>query len=208
MRLDLETDIRYPDGERAGILRRVALNSEGEAVSIVMATTDLISRNVIVPVHLLSEGPGGVLNINVERGEVGDLPDYEEIELPVTPEGWQFSDEVPPGADVFPATLYEPIVPRIEQSNITEGELVLSQGTEVDCLDGRWGIVDEVLTDDNDQISAFIGRPDEITEHDRIVPLTLLASSSPNLIVLNCTLADLPTYTEEIVNELEDREAE
>jgi hypothetical protein len=208
MRLDLETEIRYPNGERAGILRRVAVNNDGEAVSVVMATTDLISRNVIVPVHLLSDGPGGVLTINTERNELSDLPDFQEEAVPVIPGGWEFSDEVAPGGDVFPATLYEPIIPRMEENNLGEDDLVLSQGTEVVCLDGRWGVVDEVLTDDNDQVRAFVGRADDTLQHDRIIPLTLVLESSPNEVTLNCTLADLSTYTEELVNELEEPEVE
>ena len=49
MKLDLETEIRYADGRRAGILRRVILNDNGQVESVVMATSRFISRNAIVP---------------------------------------------------------------------------------------------------------------------------------------------------------------
>ena len=208
MRFDLETEIRFPSGERAGILRRVIMGEDGHVESVVMATDDLISRNIIVPVSAFSEAPGNVLQINLEGDALAELPEYVEEMVPAVPEGWEFSSDPIPGADVFPATLYEPIMPVVEVPNIAEGLLSISQGTEVCCLDGRWGVVDEVLMGDDGQASAFVGRPDDIEEHDRLIPIALISEYNNGAVILNCTIAELPTYTEELVNEAEEPEVE
>jgi hypothetical protein len=204
MRLDLDTEVRYPTGELAGVLRRVALDANNQANYVVMATEGLISRNVIVPVDMLEEGPGGVLTILATREEVDALPDYEESLVPAVSEGWEVSHDAAPGGDVFPATVYEPNMPVVEVENLPIGSVSISQGTEVSCLDGRWGVVDEVLLDDKGEAYAFVTRPDDIEQHDRIVPIALVQQVDANSVLLNCTLADLPTYTQETVNELEE----
>jgi hypothetical protein len=208
MRFDLETEIRFPNGERAGILRRVVLDEDGAITSVVMATDDLISRNIIVPASAFSEAPGNVLQINVEGDELAQLSEYVEELSPAVPEGWEFAPDPIPGADVFPATLYEPMMPVIETSNLPEGMLSISQGTEIYCLDGRWGVVDEVLMGDDGQVSAFVGRPDETVDRDRLIPIALIAESSNDAITLNCTMADLAAYTQELANEAEEPEVE
>ena len=206
MRLDLETEIRYPEGDRAGILRKVILDESNEAGAVVMETDGLISRACIVPVHLLSDGPGGVLTINAAPEEVDGLEGYEEERLPLIVDGWEFNEDAVPGGDVFPGIAYQPIVPVIDVGNVPQGSITLGQGTEVSCQDGRWGVVDEVILDETGQAVAFIARPDDIEEHDRVVPMQLVQDITAESVLLNCTLADLPTYTQETVTEQEEPE--
>lgn len=208
MRFDLETEIRFPSGERAGILRRVGLNADGHVESIVMSSEGLINRDIIVPVSAFSEAPGNVLQINLDNDELNALPEFVTEMEPMVPDGWELEPEPITGADVFPATLYEPLMPVIETSNLPEGTMSITQGTGVLCLDGPWGQVDEVLLGENGEVTAFIGRPDEIEEHDRIIPIELVSEYGSDYITLNCTLADLSTYTEELVNEAEEPEVE
>lgn len=196
MRLDLDTEIRYPSGERAGVLRRALVDENGDVMSVVMATDDLISRDVVVPVDLLSEDPGGVTTINIDPDELGDLADFQEDEVPVIPEGWEASEDAAPGGDVFPATMYQPIVPITDVDVAPEGVSGIGNGTEIVCLDGEWGTVDEVLTDDEGNITSLVGRPYEAGEPDRIIPMDLVQSAGSDNLTLNCSLADLPTYTE------------
>jgi hypothetical protein len=209
MRLDLDTEIRFPNGVRAGVLQRVIVGDTGHVDSVVMSTDELVSRNLIVPVSSLSEGPGDVLNINLTPDQVSDLADYNEELVPAAPEGWEWSEDPLPGADVFPGTLYDPgMMPVTETGNIPEGSTTISQGTEVWCEGERWGIVDEILLNDSGNVSAFVGRPDNVGEHDRIIPIELVSEYSPEAVTLSCTLEDLPNYTEEITDELEEPDAE
>jgi hypothetical protein len=206
MRLDLDTEIRYPDGRRAGFLRRVILDTNGEVEKVVMATARIISRDVVVPVSELSEAPGNVLQINLDDDVVNQLPAYVEEMEPAVPDGWTFDPEPIPGADVFPATLYQPIMPVVEDQNLEDGAIGLSQGTRVDCLDGTWGVVDEVLTGDDGQVTAFVGKPDNTDEHDRLIPVELVSQYNADAVTLNCTIEDLPTYAEALTNEAEEPE--
>ena len=208
MRLDLETEIRYADGRRAGILKRVVLDSTGRPTAVAMATTEIVSRTVVVPIERLSEADGDVLTLNMEHDDLDGLQLYEEEMVLAAPEGWEFDPEAVPGSDVFPRTFFDPLMPVVEMSNMAEGDTVISQGTEVQCLDGRWGVVDEVITDANGQLTGFVVRPDAVDEHDRLVPTSLVSQFAPDVIVLNCTTADLPTYTEELVREQEEPEVE
>lgn len=204
MRFDLDTEIRYPSGERAGVLRQVMVDDNNEVAEVAMATDTLISRTVRVPVSVLSEEPGEVLTINLSPDEIDELPSYTEERMPAIPEGWEFPEDAAPGSDVFPATMLQPIIPVMEVPNVSEDQLVLSQGTEIACLDGRWGIVDEVLTGDDGQVYALKGRPDATDEFDRVIPIQLIQQANTDQVTLNCTLNDLPNYTQAIEVELEE----
>jgi hypothetical protein len=76
----------------------------------------------------------------------------------------------------------------------------------VDCLDGTWGVVDEVLTGDDGQVTAFVGKPDNTDEHDRLIPVELVSQYNADAVTLNCTIEDLPTYAEALTNEAEEPE--
>lgn len=204
MRFDLDTEIRYPGGERAGVLRHVMVNEDNEVVEVAMATDTLVSRTVRVPVDALSESPGEVLTINLTPEEIDELPGYGEERMPAVPEGWQFPEDNAPGSDAFPATMLQPIIPIVEVPDIPEDELSIGQGTEIACLDGRWGIVDEVLTGEDGQVNALVGRPDAVDALDRVIPVQLVQQADANQVLLNCTLDDLPTYTQELSAELEE----
>jgi hypothetical protein len=209
VRLDLDTEIRYPNGRRAGILQKVIVQEGGHVDSVIMSTGGLISRDVIVPVSALSEEAGGVLTLNMTHDQVNDLPDYEEEMMPAVPEGWEFGNDALPGEDVFPTTLHDPgMMPVMEVGNVPEGSTSVTQGTEIWCEGDRWGIVDEVLLNDEGVVSAIVGRPDSIHEHDRIIPIELISEYSDLAVTLSCTLADLPNYTEEITDEYEEPDAE
>jgi hypothetical protein len=204
MRLDLDTEIRFADGRRAGVLRRVIVDEHGHAAAVAMATDELMSRTLVVPIESLSEGQGDVLTLNMSHEALDDLRPYEEEQVPSVPDTWEFDPEPVPGSDVFPRTFYDPLMPVVEMSNVAEGDTVISEGTEVQCLDGRWGVVDEVVVGEGGQVSAIIVRPDAVDEHDRYVPVSLVSQYAPDVILLNCTIADLPSYSEELVREVEE----
>jgi hypothetical protein len=204
MRFDLDTEVRYPTGERAGVLRQVIVNEDNEVVGVAIAMDTFVSRTVRVPVTALSNTPGEVLTLNLTQDEIDALQDYTEDRVPAIPEGWQFPEDGVPGADVFPATMLQPIIPVMDVPNIPEDELPISQGTEIACLDGRWGIVDEVLTGDDGRVYALKGRPDAIDELNRVIPVELVRDAAADQVTLNCTLDDLPTYAQEVEAELEE----
>jgi hypothetical protein len=66
--------------------------------------------------------------------------------------------------------------------------------------------VDEVIVDDSGTVTAFVARPDSIEEHDALIPIALVQQATPQSVTLNCTLADLPNYTQALVNEPEEPE--
>ena len=208
MRLDLETDVRYPTGERVGTIRRVVLDESNQVMAIVMATDEFMSRDLVVPLAMLEEAPGGVINLIGSPDQLDNLESYEEGRIPAVTEEWQIDPGPAMGGDVFPETMYDPIIPVMELENLREGLVGLSQGTEIWCLDGRWGVIDEVLVNDEGHAYSFIGRPDAKDEYDRIIPTELIQETASDRTVLNCTLADLETYTQETRTEYEEPERE
>jgi hypothetical protein len=206
MRLDLETDIRFREGERVGRIVRVVLDEESNVKAIVVATGELISRNIVVPLEMLSEGPGGVTTFNGTDADLDGLETYEEERVPMIPDGWRMSSNAAFGGDVFPTAFNQPIVPVTEVANLRSDLVGVSQGTEVRCLDGAWGIVDEVLVDGEGHAYAIVGRPYATEEGDRIIPLELITEVGSEFALLNCSLADLPTYSQETRNEHEEPE--
>jgi hypothetical protein len=206
MRLDIETEIRYRSGERAGIIREVLLDENNEVSDVIMSIGGIIIREVAVPVSALSEGEGGVLYIDLDPDQVDKLPPYTEELMPAVTGEWEFTPQPSAIGEVFPATMYEPIIPVMEVPSVDEGAIIITQGTEVRCLDGRWGIVDEVVVDDQGRTQAFVGRPDDIYQPDRLIPLELVQETGQEAILLNCNAADLPTYTQALINEPEEPE--
>jgi hypothetical protein len=209
MRLDLDTEIRYPNGRKAGVLQKAIVDANGRVDNIVMSTASFISHDVMVPVSALSEAPGEVLTINMTPDQVKALPDYEEGLVPAAPEGWEWGNNALPGSSVFPGIMDDHgMIPVAEESNIPAGDSTISQGTEIWCEGNRWGIVDEILLSESGEIQAFIGRADDTNEHDRVIPIELVRESSPDAITLNCTVADLPNYTEEFVDPSQEPDAD
>ena len=201
MRLDLDTEIRFPSGERAGFLRKVVLDENNEVENVVVETDGLISRRVIVPVSLLYEGPGEVTYIKCTPDELDTLPDYVEERVPAIDENWEFHDTPSAVGEAFPATMYEPIIPIFETSNAGEDEIAITQGTEVWCIDGRWGIVDEVVVGDDGHVQSFVGRPNS---HGTSLDYSYRVGREKrmrNRVTLNCSIADLPTYSLPLIDD-------
>ena len=103
--------------------------------------------------------------------------------------------------EVFPLSTYEPVLPRMEVSNLEDGAVSISQGTEIWCMDDRWGVVDEVELNDEGKVTTFVGLPDEMNEVRRLIPVELVLETQANRIVLNCSASDLPTYSQEVPGE-------
>jgi sporulation protein YlmC with PRC-barrel domain len=197
MKLDIGTPVRYPDGEQVGTINKVIFDPETNTVhEIVVETPDLVGRLVLVPVSMLREDPGDVLTVAADRDAVDALPDYEVARYNDQPEGWEVSENYVPGGDMLAGALQYPVVPVMEESNAPAGSVDLSQGTEVQCLDGRFGVVDQVLTDEADQITGLVVRPDDEAVPPLLVPLDLITSSDSLMVQLNCSIADLTAQSE------------
>jgi hypothetical protein len=206
MRLDLDTEVRFRTGQRAGFLRDVLLGENDEVTEVVMTTAGLMSREVVVPVSALSEGEGGVLYIDLDPDQVDRLPSNEVEREPAVTGEWEFTPQPTAIGEVFPATMYEPVMPVTEVPSVDPSATEISQGTEILCLDGRWGIVDEVVVDEQGQATSFVGRPDDISEPDRLIPMELVQEAGPAAIVLNCSREDIATYTQALTGEQEEPE--
>lgn len=210
MKLDLDTEVRYTSGQRAGFLRRVVVNENEEVSEAVLETDQLISKKYIVPVHLLAEGPGGVTTLNLDPDDLDTLEEYEEQQVPALTTDWEISDDAFAVGSLFPATVYQPIIPISEVSNIPEGSLEISQGTEIWCADSedRWGVVDQLVTGDDERVQWIVGRPDDTEARELLIPIELVRDTDAMRVTLNCVVADLATYTQPFLDEFKEPEEE
>src|SRR3989442_133097 len=138
MKLDIDTPVRYPDGEQVGIIKKVVYDPQTATVSeLVVETGELLGRQILVPVTMLREDPGEVLTLDATPAEVDQLPGYEVEQYVAAPEGWLPGLSFMPGDLLLPATIQYPVMPLVEESNAPAGSVELSQGTEVRCGDDR-----------------------------------------------------------------------
>ncbi len=209
MNLDIDTSIRFADGEEAGRIARVVLGPDGKEVqAVVMTTSELVSRDVVVPADKLTMVEGDVIQINMDPDAINDLPSYSQTELAGDPGEWTSPNAYAPGmADaVWPASELTPILPRTDYENVPEGSIVVSEGTRVMCVDRTVGVVDEVVADEDGQLLAFIVRPDDESAPDLRVPMELVYRTTGDLVYLNCKYAELSDYAEALVEENEEPE--
>ena len=198
MRLDLDSELRFPQRERAGFLRKIVLDDNNNVTEVVVETPRFFSKRVIVPIGLLSEGPGGVTYVNCPPEEFDKLGEFMEEQAPASPDAWDFGTPASAVGEAFPRSTYEPMVPIVEMPNLPEGWTSISQGTEVWCLDDRWGIVDDLLVDEGGKPTGIIGRPDDIEQHKRLIPAQLIRQLEADRVVLSCSLDELDANSEEI----------
>lgn len=198
MKLDIGTPVRYPDGEQVGTIHKVIFDPQTAVVQeLVLETPELVGRLVLVPSDLLREDPGDVLTLDATREDVDAFPDYEVERFLDNPEGWTQDRNYVPGDGVFSPTMFYPVTPVFEESNAPEGAIEWSQGTEVICTDGRFGVVDEVIVDsDTAQITGVVVRPDDEALPRLYLPLAALGESDSQVVQINCTQAELPGRAE------------
>jgi hypothetical protein len=209
MNLDIDTSIRFKDGREAGRIARVVLGPDGKAIeSVVMTTSDLVSRDVVIPVAQLSMGAGDVIELDADPDTIADLPDYQQAQLAVDPAEWTSPNAYAPGmaGAAFPASEIAPILPVVEYENLPEGSISVSQGTRVMCIDSSVGVVDEVVSDEQGRLLAFIVRPDDEGAPDFRVPMELVYRTSEDMVYLNCKRAELSDYVEPLIEENEEPE--
>ena len=206
MRFELDTEIRFPTGERVGFLRKVVLDQNDEVTGVVMSTDELMSRQVVVPAAMLSIGAGDVTTIECTPDEIANLKEYSEERVPVAGDGWEVGKDVSAMGEVFPGATYEPVMPIIEVPNLPEGSISISQGTEILCLDDRWGVVEQVITNEEGHTSAFVGRPDNMEEPPRLIPIQLVQETDTYRVNLSCGIGELHNYTQAVTQETLDAE--
>ena len=207
MNLGIDTVVRYPTGEQAGHITRVVVDPEHrQVVDVVLTTTGLFSRDVVVPLRLLDEAPGGVTELAGGPDLVDGLPDFEVAAYTSPPEDWSGPAGYLPGTIFFPEAYVPPAPTGPPVRQIPPGTLAIAEGTAVWCEDGRLGVVDEVVSGDDGALVAFIVRPDDAGVPDLLVPIDLVLEATETRIRLNCALDDVAGSVEPIIEE--DKEAE
>jgi len=193
MKLDVGTPLRYPDGEQVGTIHKVVFDPETATVcDLVVETADLVGRSILVPINLLRTDSGDVLTLAADRETVAGLPEYTVEEFVAAPEGWQVSPNYMAGDVLFPAGMTYPLMPIFEETSAPEGTVEWGLGTEVDCTDGRFGVVDQVIIDESDgRMIGLVARADADPADRRQIPPHLVQSYDSQMVQLTCSLADL-----------------
>jgi hypothetical protein len=88
LKLNMNARVRFPDGEEAGrVTRMVIMPDQPDAPGVVIAVPGLITRQVIVPMKLLHEGPDGAVQVEVDPDTLDALPEYSPASYGLPPPG-------------------------------------------------------------------------------------------------------------------------
>ena len=107
---------------------------------------------------------------------------------PYPAEGWV----PPPGyfenVVLWPPYFSESAAPTRERQNIGANEVAVTEGTDVECTDGKLGVVDQVVLDaSTGRLEGFVVRRGILLRHDVIIPAGWIAQTDADVVRLNVT---------------------
>ncbi len=145
MVIDIGARVITRDGKRAGSVGMVVLEPRtGEITHVVLHKGTILTRDVVVPVSAVRDTRNHNLHLVLTSAELGTMPDFVETEY-VVPQQASPTGPYVPGDVLWPiAYAYAPGVIQ-EEKHVPPNSVEITEGTEVECTDGRIGVVDEVV---------------------------------------------------------------
>jgi uncharacterized protein YrrD len=189
MQVDIQAPVYSTDGTHVGKVDRVVIDPQAKLVThIVVHKGTLLARDVVVPLNDVdSAGEDGV-RLRVSEAKLDELPDFVEVEWVQPHEGW-----VPPPGYFESAVLWPPYfgqqaAPTREVTNIGDREVAITEGTDVECTDGKIGVVDRVQIDaQSGRLEGIVVREGVLFTHQVLVPAAWIASADADAVRLSVT---------------------
>lgn len=159
MQIDIEGQVLDAAGEDIGAVEAVIVEPDsGQVTHVVVRSGALGTRSAVVLIECIESSDGSALRLNIGPDEFDDLPEFAQevyVQPPV---------DVPPPAGFLPGSLFWPAgaawAPTVEATvlNVPEGSADLVEDMPVQCADGDFGTLDEVVTSDAGRVSSLIVR--------------------------------------------------
>jgi len=207
--------------EPCGELLKVVVDPRKERVTdLIVQRGFLFKTDRVLPVSVVERATGQDIYLSVSSEEVGDYPEYREMDFREPAPGWGQTERykaehtrcwLRPWGPVC----HEPVVPMVQQrvhENVPSALEVIERGTPVLNATGEIGQVDHVLSDrESSEITYLVVRKGLVPDYP-IVPASAIEHVSEDGITVDITdeaLEELPHYAprpeEEILTELEER---
>jgi uncharacterized protein YrrD len=189
MQVDIQAPVYCADGTHVGKVDRVVIEPEAKLVTdIVIHKGTWLSRDIVVPLESVERTDAKGVYLRLSRDEVEALPDFVEVEWASPAEGWV----PPPGyfenVVLWPPYYAQPTAPTSERQNIGADEVAVTEGTEVECTDGKLGVVDRVVLDAaTGRLEGLVVREGIFLRHDVVVPVQWIADTTADVVQLNVT---------------------
>ncbi|MBI2953055.1 MAG: PRC-barrel domain-containing protein [Chloroflexi bacterium] len=188
LRIDIESEVITKDGHHVGKIDRVVMVPRSlEVTHIVIHKGRVLTRDIVVPVEAIDRTTKRHVILGVTVAEIESMPDFSEEEYMAPPQAAPIGPYVP-GSVLWPlAYVYAPVIMH-EERHIPEEAVDITEGTDVRCVDGKIGIVDEVVVDsETGRVTAFIVRKGTLLTKDVTVPVTWIKSADRDAIELACS---------------------
>jgi uncharacterized protein YrrD len=189
MQVDIQAPVYSADGEHVGKVDRVVIDPQDKRVThIVVHKGTLLSRDIVVPLDDVNTAGDDGVRLRVSADKLDALPDFIEVEWVQPHEGW-----VPPPGYFESAVLWPPYfgqqaAPSREVMNIGEREVAITEGTDVECTDGKIGVVDRVQLDaQSGRLEGIVVREGVLFTHHVLVPAAWIASADAEAVRLSVT---------------------
>jgi uncharacterized protein YrrD len=189
MQVDIQAPVYSADGTHVGKVDRVVIEPDVQRVThIVIHKGTWLSRDIVVPLDEVERADKDGVHLRLGPEQVEALPDFVEVEWAQPREDWV----PPPGyfesVVLWPPYFGQPAAPATERLNIGEYEVAITEGTDVECTDGKLGVVDRVLVDaQTGRLQGMVVRQGLILTHDVIVPAQWIAGADADAVRLSVT---------------------
>lgn len=194
MNITIGSEVISSEGERVGKVGRVVFDPTTDDVDQIVVEWRGTER--LVPLNMIENAGTDSVRLRVTAEVVEQLPHFDPASFEAAPETcpavatYGREKAYPPSTFLFPGG-QAAAAPPAEETHKTEA-LAISEGTEVQALDGKIGVVDEVLTDQyQDKVTGFIVRKGTLLSRDVRVPIEWVDRIGSGCINLSVTKRQL-----------------
>lgn len=198
MDIDIGAAVFAAGGEKVGTVDRVIVDPISWEVSdIVVHASLVIIADFIVPVSLIASAEKGEVRLRATVEQLKGLPHFIEAEFEVPPPGAAEHLAYSPGNILvpmklpypppYPAPPPPPPLPELARE-ITAEAIELTEGTQVEAVDGVIGSVDDVLLDSyTDRVTAVVVRKSDLLRKDVTIPIEWVSEASRERVKIAAT---------------------
>ncbi len=192
MIIDIEAHVLTKDNRVVGKVDRVVMDpAKNQVTHIVIHKGVLLTRDIVVPVETIERAAEHEVQLSITAAELEKMPDLVEEDYVVPPHAAPIGPYVP-GTVLWPlAYVYAPDI-MYEERHVPEETVDITEGTDVECLDGKIGVVDEVIVDSTTKrVTGLVVRRGFVLTRDVTVPVFLIKRADAEVVQLACTREDL-----------------
>ncbi len=213
MDFKLGQDILTSDNKKVGEVDRVVIHPESnEVVALIAHQGHMFGEDRIVDIiRVGTVEENGKVHLSVDSNAAANFPHFIRTDFvaPTTAQTHTFGSQqgavlMPGGgSQQFGYTQYDPMAgsmfgpapisaPNVEAvSNLPEGSLTINHGTEVQDIDGKSvGTIDDVIVDDDENITGFIVHQGTFFKHSVRIPNEWVAGVAHDHIRLSVSAAE------------------